>query len=64
MVNILSGRKRTIASKVIPKTFQLISVSSEKADTEWKFARSKLWISYFKVLHADDNDVDDGDSGG
>ena len=20
----------------------------EKADTEWKFARSKLWISYFE----------------
>ena len=27
---------------------QLISVSSEKADVEWKFARSKLWISYFE----------------
>merc|ERR1719400_2828174 len=26
-------------------SYQLISVSS--ADTEWKFARSKLWISYF-----------------
>ena len=25
-------------------------MSSEKADTEWKFARSKLWISYFKVF--------------
>ena len=23
----------------------------EKADTEWKFARSKLWISYFEVSH-------------
>ena len=22
--------------------------SQEKADTEWKFARSKLWISYFE----------------
>ena len=33
------------------QTSQLISVSSEKADTEWKFARSKLWISYFKVSH-------------
>ena len=30
---------------------QLISMSSEKADTEWKFARSKLWISYFKVAY-------------
>merc|ERR550534_464796 len=42
-------------------SYQLISVSSlrghqqgkkgpkqEKADTEWKFARSKLWISYFE----------------
>lgn len=29
-------------------SYQLISVSSEKADAEWKFARSKLWISYFK----------------
>merc|ERR1719400_2408936 len=27
-------------------SYQLISVSS--ADTEWKFARSKLWISYFE----------------
>merc|ERR1719193_1556393 len=26
-------------------SYQLIS---EKADTEWKFARSKLWISYFE----------------
>ena len=26
----------------------MISVSSEKADVEWKFARSKLWISYFE----------------
>ena len=26
----------------IPFNFQ------EKADTEWKFARSKLWISYFE----------------
>ena len=31
---------------------QLISMSSEKADTEWKFARSKLWISYFKVANS------------
>ena len=23
-------------------------LSKEKADTEWKFARSKLWISYFE----------------
>ena len=23
-------------------------MSSEKADVEWKFARSKLWISYFE----------------
>ena len=23
----------------------------EKADTEWKFARSKLWISYFEAGH-------------
>ena len=29
-------------------SIQLISVSSEKADVEWKFARSKLWISYFE----------------
>eukprot|EP00095_Tigriopus_kingsejongensis_P000849 maker-scaffold1971_size23625-snap-gene-0.2 protein:Tk00849 transcript:maker-scaffold1971_size23625-snap-gene-0.2-mRNA-1 annotation:"transient receptor potential-gamma protein isoform x7" len=29
-------------------SYQLISVSSEKADVEWKFARSKLWISYFE----------------
>ncbi|CAB4062119.1 TRPC4 [Lepeophtheirus salmonis] len=29
-------------------SYQLISVSSEKADIEWKFARSKLWISYFE----------------
>merc|ERR1719384_2853876 len=41
-------------------SYQLISVSSlrggnsgkksmvQKADTEWKFARSKLWISYFE----------------
>merc|ERR1719297_725441 len=42
-------------------SYQLISVSSlrggnsgkksmvqERADTEWKFARSKLWISYFE----------------
>ena len=27
-------------------------MSSEKADTEWKFARSKLWISYFKVAYS------------
>ncbi|KAG8221882.1 hypothetical protein J437_LFUL018616 [Ladona fulva] len=26
-------------------SYQLIS---ERADTEWKFARSKLWISYFE----------------
>ena len=25
-----------------------VSVPQEKADTEWKFARSKLWISYFE----------------
>ena len=24
------------------------TLSKEKADTEWKFARSKLWISYFE----------------
>ncbi|XP_069698354.1 transient receptor potential-gamma protein isoform X3 [Periplaneta americana] len=29
-------------------SYQLISVSSERADVEWKFARSKLWISYFE----------------
>ncbi|XP_076044105.1 transient receptor potential-gamma protein-like isoform X10 [Oratosquilla oratoria] len=29
-------------------SYQLVSVSSERADTEWKFARSKLWISYFE----------------
>ena len=23
----------------------------EKADTEWKFARSKLWISYFEACN-------------
>ena len=50
-----------VSFKTDSQTFQLISVSSEKADTEWKFARSKLWISYFKVFHADDNGVDDGD---
>ena len=25
-----------------------LRISQEKADTEWKFARSKLWISYFE----------------
>ena len=25
-----------------------IEYFQEKADTEWKFARSKLWISYFE----------------
>ncbi|XP_069174755.1 transient receptor potential-gamma protein-like isoform X3 [Procambarus clarkii] len=29
-------------------SYQLVSVSSERADTEWKFARSKLWISFFE----------------
>ncbi|XP_055550789.1 transient receptor potential-gamma protein isoform X1 [Wyeomyia smithii] len=30
-------------------SYQLISVDSfERADVEWKFARSKLWISYFE----------------
>ena len=24
------------------------TISQEKADIEWKFARSKLWISYFE----------------
>jgi hypothetical protein len=27
--------------------FVIIQIISEKADTEWKFARTKLWISYF-----------------
>ena len=25
-----------------------MNIIQEKADTEWKFARSKLWISYFE----------------
>ena len=25
-----------------------VAPRQEKADTEWKFARSKLWISYFE----------------
>ncbi|KAK8395889.1 hypothetical protein O3P69_005780 [Scylla paramamosain] len=29
-------------------SYQLVSVSSERADVEWKFARSKLWISFFE----------------
>lgn len=27
---------------IIPYTFQ------ERADTEWKFARSRLWVNYFE----------------
>ena len=26
----------------------MMTTPQEKADTEWKFARSKLWISYFE----------------
>ena len=33
-------------SKLILITF--VSNFQEKADIEWKFARSKLWISYFE----------------
>ena len=30
------------------ESFPKFVSSQEKADTEWKFARSKLWISYFE----------------
>ena len=29
------------------ENFLFLQIISEKADTEWKFARTKLWISYF-----------------
>lgn len=32
---------------VNPNTFGSLHIK-ERADTEWKFARSKLWISYFE----------------
>ena len=31
---------------MMSNSFQVIS---EKSDTEWKFARTKLWISYFET---------------
>ncbi len=31
---------------MMSNSFQIIS---EKSDTEWKFARTKLWISYFET---------------
>ena len=30
-----------------PETVKILALQ-ERADTEWKFARSKLWISYFE----------------
>ena len=30
------------------RSFKEFDIIQEKADTEWKFARSKLWISYFE----------------
>merc|ERR1719219_2637150 len=46
LINIIVLLNLLIA--MMNHSYQLISVSSEKADTEWKFARSKLWISYFE----------------
>merc|ERR1719471_2333261 len=46
LINIIVLLNLLIA--MMNHSYQLISVSSERADTEWKFARSKLWISYFE----------------
>ena len=35
-------------SILIFSNLMIIASNQEKADTEWKFARSKLWISYFE----------------
>merc|ERR1719507_1423993 len=43
LINIIVLLNLLIA--MLNHSYQLIS---EKADTEWKFARSKLWISYFE----------------
>ena len=29
--------------------FKILQVISEKSDTEWKFSRTKLWISFFET---------------
>ncbi|ODM96429.1 Transient receptor potential-gamma protein [Orchesella cincta] len=34
--------------KITDPVFYLGPAREEKADVEWKFARSKLWISYFE----------------
>ncbi len=48
-----SERTASTASTASPKhtlytMLTLVNYLQEKADIEWKFARSKLWISYFE----------------
>ena len=31
------------------KQFSIFQIISEKSDTEWKFSRTKLWISFFET---------------
>ena len=40
------SKSPNILVKFLTKIFT--TISQEKADIEWKFARSKLWISYFE----------------
>ena len=47
-INMKSPQSESTPMRLTLK-FSIFQIISEKSDTEWKFSRTKLWISFFET---------------